>query len=271
MSDSIVPAGSFAALAPSEEGVDLQEIVEINMGPTGVDPSMLDRVKVPSGGSTIWEVPGLGDETEAEKELVGVIVGIQNVRSYFASKYTGGNEPPDCSSSDGINGIPSSDSIEGYGGKCATCPKSQWGSAVDDDGNPTDGQACSQRKLLMLLRPDSMLPLVVNVPPSSLKELDKLLLRLTAKKVPFFGAVVSLKLIKEKSGGGIEYSKISPRSCAGSPRRSSTRPSACSTAAPDLHGSGSGGIRGLLGQQVLTMAGPSGPAFLSPKEHYGIP
>lgn len=204
MSKDIVPAGSFAALAPAEGDMGLQDIVSINMGNEGIDPSMLDKVKVPSGGSLVWEVPGLDGESEPTKDLVGVIVGQRNIRSYFASEYSGGNEPPDCSSEDGVTGEPSSDSAEGYGGQCATCPKAQWGSAENG------GQACSQRKLLLLLQPDAMLPLVVNVPPSSLKEVNKYLLRLTSKKVPFFNVVTSLKLAKVKSGGGIEYAQIAP-------------------------------------------------------------
>lgn len=200
----IVVAGSFAALAPIEGDLGLQDIVNINMGGGGVDPSMLDRVKVPSGGGLAWEVPTIDGESEPKKELIGVIVGVQNIRSYYASEYTGGNEPPDCASRDGIFGEPASDSAEGYGGACSKCPMSQWGSGKNG------GQACSQRKLLLLLQEDSMLPLVVNVPPSSLRELDKFLLRLTAKKLPFFKAVVSLKLVKEKSAGGIDYARIAP-------------------------------------------------------------
>jgi len=165
---------------------------------------MLDRVKVPSGGGLAWEVPTLEGETEPKKELVGVIVGIQNIRSYYAREYTGGNEPPDCSSRDGIFGEPASDSAEGYGGRCSACPMSAWKSGKNG------GQACSQRKLLLLLQEDSMLPIVVNVPPTSLRELDQFLLRLTAKKLPFFKAVVALKLVKEKSSGGIDYARIAP-------------------------------------------------------------
>lgn len=200
----IVVAGSFAALAQIEGDLGLQDIVNINMGGGGVDPSMLDRVKVPSGGGLAWEVPTLDGGSDPKKELVGVIVGVQNIRSYYSTEYTGGNEPPDCASRDGIYGEPASDAAEGFGGNCAKCPMSQWGTGKNG------GQACSQRKLLLLLQEDSMLPLVVNVPPSSLRELDKFLLRLTAKKLPFFKAVVSLKLVKEKSAGGIDYARIAP-------------------------------------------------------------
>lgn len=204
MSDKLAKAGKFAALAPVEDGMGLSEIVNINMGGGGIDPSMLDKVKVPAGGSLTWEVPSLEGDTEPHKELIGVIVGIQNIRTYYATKFDGGNEPPDCFSRDGLVGEPSSDSVEGYGGRCSECPKAQWGSGENG------GQACAQRKLVLHLMSDAMLPIVVTVPPSSLKELDRYLLRLTSKRTPFYKVVSSLKLSKEKSKGGIEYARIAP-------------------------------------------------------------
>jgi hypothetical protein len=204
MSDKLAKAGTFAALVPAEGDFGLQDIVNINMGGNGVDPSMLDRVKVPSGGALSWEVPGLDGEPEPKKELTGVVVGVQNIRSYYKEKYDGGNEPPNCASKDGIYGIPDVPGC-GYGGRCSDCPMSQWGSNEE-----TGGQACSQRKLLMVLPPEAMLPFVMNVPPTSVREVDKYLLRLTSKKVPYFHAVSSFKLVKERSKSGIDYAKISP-------------------------------------------------------------
>lgn len=204
MSESIVPVGSFAALTPSEGTMAIQDIVAINLGGTPIDPSMLDKVKVPSGGSLAWEVPGLDGEPEPTKEIVGVIIGVQNIRAYYQEEYSGGNEPPDCRSSDGITGETAEDGVEGYGGQCSTCPKSQWGSG------PTGGQACSQRKLLFVLPPEATLPMVVNVPPTSLHEMNKYLLRLTSKGVPFYQVATSLKLRKVQSKSGIDYAQIAP-------------------------------------------------------------
>lgn len=205
MSKEIVPAGSFAALTPAEDGMALQDIVSINMGSAGIDPSMLDKVKVPSGGSLTWEVPSLDGEDQPTKDLIGVIVGQRDIRSYFATEYDGSNNPPECASNDGVTGVPLSDSAEGYGGACDECPMSKWGS-----GKEGRGQACSQRKLLLMLQPDSMLPIVVNVPPTSVNEVNRYFLRLTTKKAPHFQVVTNLKLAKAKSGGGIEYAKIAP-------------------------------------------------------------
>lgn len=205
MSDKLAVVGSFAALAvPADDQFGLQDIVNINMGGSGVDPSMLDKIKVPSGGSLSWEVPGIDGEPEPRKELVGVFVGLQNIRSFYATKYEGGNEPPNCSSRDGVNGDPDDVAQErGATGNCNTCPLARFG---PDNERPL----CSGRRLALFLPPDSMLPLVINVPPTSMRELDKYLIRLTSKKLPFFKAVTSLKLVKEKNSGGIEYARIAP-------------------------------------------------------------
>ncbi|HUV74240.1 MAG TPA: hypothetical protein VMW79_08020 [Anaerolineae bacterium] len=201
MSDAIAKAGTFAALAVPEGDFGLQDIVTINMGGQGIDPNKLDRVKVPSGGNLAWEVIDENGEPEPRKELVGVIVGQFPTRVYYATEYTGGNESPDCSSQDGINGVPQESGL-GYGGKCSSCPKSQWANGQKPE--------CSQRKKLLLLEPDSILPLVIDVPPTSLDPVDKYLLRITKKKVLFFQCVTSLKLSKEKNKGGIEYARIAP-------------------------------------------------------------
>lgn len=203
--DSLVPAGSFAALTPVEGSMAIQDIVQLNLGGK-VDPSMLDRVKVPSGGSLSWEVPGLDGEPEPTKEIVGVIVGQQNVRSYWATAYTGGNEPPNCSSVDGVNGVADEIAAEkGCGGPCAECPMSKW-----ESGKGGVGKACAERKLIFILQPDAALPIVVNIPPTSLNPVTQYLLRLTSKRVPFFHVVTGLKLRKVKNDGGIEYGVVAP-------------------------------------------------------------
>jgi hypothetical protein len=208
MSDSIVPVGSFAALAEPDSGFSLQDIVEMNMGGEGLDPSMLDKVKVPAGGATLWEVPGLGDEPDSVKDLIGVIVGIKNIRVFYEGEYDGGNEQPDCYSADGITG----QLREGYepdepgvGGKCAVCPKAVWGT-----GKNGVGFACPKRMKIMLLQPDSMLPLVISVPPTSMDPIRQMLKKLTSARKLFFQVVTKLSLVKEKNQGGISYSKISP-------------------------------------------------------------
>ena len=82
-----------------------------------------ERIKIPSGGTTMFEIPGDNpDEPENVKEFSAVILYHHPLYSYYKDKYTGGSNPPDCSSIDGMFG----DGVSG--GKCSECPYNQFGS-----------------------------------------------------------------------------------------------------------------------------------------------
>lgn len=194
--DIVVQSSEYVALVPVEDGISLGQIVEINQG-GHIDPSILDRVRVPAGGGTAWEVPTISGETESVKELKGIIVGAKDSRLYFSKKYDGSNDPPDCFSDDGITGVGDP------GGNCAECPLSKFGSGGERP-------RCAQRKLILLLRSDSVLPIVLNLPPSSLREVERYFMRLSAQRKTFFQVETTFKLEKDKSGDGIVYSRAIP-------------------------------------------------------------
>ena len=78
---------------------DLAEVIAEEMDGLSIE---FDRVKIPSGGGLAFEVPGDDpDEPDMKKEIVGVIVDQHAVNAYWAVKYSGQNNPPDCSSMDG--------------------------------------------------------------------------------------------------------------------------------------------------------------------------
>lgn len=82
-----------------------------------------DRVKLPAGGGTAFEIPSAeSDESEMAKDITGVIVYNHPAYAYYHDKYTGGNNPPDCGSFDGVTGIGTP------GGNCQNCPYNKFGS-----------------------------------------------------------------------------------------------------------------------------------------------
>lgn len=184
---------------------EVAEIIRENVGGGGIGQFDLDRVKVPAGGATVWSVPTL-DGDEPAKELLGVIVHAQDQRAYWAQRLGqgGGGAPPDCSSLDMFTGIGNP------GGACVTCPFAQFGSAVRDDGSEGRGQACKAVKVLYVLLPHAVLPVVVPVPPSSLKNLKSYLLRLASQAIPYHRVITRLKLQKTKNPDGIDYAQIIP-------------------------------------------------------------
>lgn len=172
-------------------------MVRENLGPEGLTPSDLERVKVPAGGGRSWEVPTL-DGIESSTVLKGVIVDRATRRAYWPDAYDGSNDPPECFSNDGISGEGSP------GGACSACPLNAFGSAENGIG-----KACKETRQMFLLPPDSLIPLVVTIPPASLANAKAYFLRLLRAQVSPLSVVTELTLEQDKNKGGITYSKVS--------------------------------------------------------------
>lgn len=155
-----------------------------------------DRVKIPSGGSTMYELPGdEADEPETVKEFSAVILHHHPVLQYYREKYTGGSNPPDCGSLDGVTG-------EGDpGGVCAKCELSQFGSGENG------GKACKNRRRLFLLREGEIFPLILSLPTGSLKEFSRYIKRLLSKGKKSNMVVTRFTLKKATNSSGIAYSQ----------------------------------------------------------------
>lgn len=183
----------------SVDSAEIAMMIAEAAGSSGITPADLDRIKIPSGGVTQWAVPTLDGES-FEKEIRGIIVHHQDVRSYWEKSFeeTGGGVQPDCSSFDGITGrgIP--------GGICSKCPLSQFGSGKGSS------QACKAAKILYVLTQDSLLPVAVTCSPGSIKPMKQYLLRLASRGMKPWHVVTTLALEKAKSGDGITYARVLP-------------------------------------------------------------
>lgn len=184
----------FAGLQRVEE---VREAIATNFGDGGLSPMDLDRVRIPAGGATTWDIPSIEGSTEA-KEIQGVIVYAHAARSYWAQgmEESTGHSPPDCSSPDGIRGYGAP------GGECAACPLNQFGS-----GKKGSGKACKEIKALYMLQEENLMPVLVPVPPSSLKPVKQFFAGLTTKGIAYRHAVVGISLKKVPNGQGIQYAQ----------------------------------------------------------------
>lgn len=176
---------------------DLADAVAEEMDGLGSIP--FDRVKIPSGGGLAFELPGdTEEETETATELIGVILDHNPVNAYWAEKFSGGNEQPDCSSYDGKQG-----SVRATGEirSCETCPYNKFGS----DGA---GKACKNVHRVYILRENNPVPLVLSLPPTSLKYMrDYIGKRVLLKGFRCWQVLTKITLKKEKSRDGITYSR----------------------------------------------------------------
>jgi len=191
-----VKEGDYAVVASSNDPVALSEALRENLDGAGLSVFDLDRIKVPSGGSKTWTVPTINGEVETQ-DLQGIIIYNKIVRQYYENAFAGGGQPPECYSNDGQTGIGMP------GGDCGSCHLAKFGTA--NDGRT----ACKERRLFFVLLPDSALPVLLNAPPSALKNARTYLLKLSGVGKKYFQVITKFILTKDKSGDGIDYSKLS--------------------------------------------------------------
>ncbi len=158
-------------------------------------------VKVPSGGGLAFELPGEDDDDpELTKEIEGVIVYHHPVNVYWAERYDGQNDPPDCAALDGKFGLGDP------GGECETCHlggKDAWGT-----GKGGVGKACQNRRRVYMLRKGEVFPLLLSLPPSSLTNFGNFISRKVLQRgFRSTDIVAKAKLKKAKNAEGIEYSQ----------------------------------------------------------------
>ena len=177
---------------------ELREAVMMNFEGEELTPNDLDRVRIPAGGGIAWEVPTAEGEIDTAKKLRGIIVHHRTARAYWSQSLedSGGGSPPDCASRDGKMGIGEP------GGICAKCPLNQFGSDERERG-----KACKEMKLIFLLKPDSLLPIVVVLPPTSLQPFKKYLMRLTSSATPYSRVETEIALEKDQNTDGVAFAK----------------------------------------------------------------
>jgi len=189
-----------------------REALEANAA-GNLDLWSLDGIKVPAGGTTSWELAELG--LDNAPHIDGVMLWMHNVRVYYDEPFTGAGGPPSCTSNDCETGVPRAVNGEAldYGGACHACPKSRFGTATNEKGDLGAGQACSERKIILLLVEGlGILPIRLSAPPTSVKAVERYSIMVLANKhaLRYWHAVTRLKLKKEANKGGIEYSAVEP-------------------------------------------------------------
>lgn len=184
-----------------EENTGFANLAEFNIAGVMAEEldglsSSFERIKIPSAGSTVFEVPGEDpNEPDTVKEFCAVILYHHPLFAFYQNKYIGGNQPPDCGSFDGING-------EGNpGGSCIKCSYNQFGSG--ENGS----KACKNRRRIYVLREGEIFPLLISIPTGSLKEFTRYIKRLLSRGKKSNSVVTRFSLKKAVNTGGIAYSQ----------------------------------------------------------------
>ena len=184
-------------------GSDIGGVVQViknNLGGETIGPRDLTQVKVPTTGTVTFAVTDINGEETQEKELVGILTLSKLARAYWPGKYVGGNEPPQCSATGGGRGVGNP------GGVCALCPMAEFESAVDGAG-----QACKQMDMIFLLQKGNVLPTLVVLPATSLKQAREYKVALSTRGLSYYQVETAIRLVKATSKGGIVYTQTQLR------------------------------------------------------------
>lgn len=184
--------------AITQDGQDIRQVMEANMGGSQIRAFDFDQVKIPAGGGLVWSIPSIeeGDD-ESVKEIRGVIIHWVDKRVYWSDPEATGVRP-DCTSEDSITGLGEP------GGECEPCPLSQWGSGKNK------GQACKQKRVLFVIREGGLLPIVFSMPPTSINTMRKYFLGLASKGIPYYQVETAFGLQKDRNDAGQDYSIVKP-------------------------------------------------------------
>ncbi len=109
------------------------DIIQENLKKQPLSFQIFDIVKSPSGGATVFSVPGLAGD-EAVKELTGIILNYTTPRAYWDTPDPVEGTPPVCFSRDSIT---SED-----GRACVHCPFNTYGSKDGETLEKFDLKVC---------------------------------------------------------------------------------------------------------------------------------
>jgi len=128
------------------------------------------------------------DPDEPATYIEVTILNIQKAKTFYEDGYVdGAAEKPDCFSNDAIT--PDASVAAPQCSTCALCPQNAWGSGVNDKGEATKGKACSDVQRLAVAGHGLDDPMMLRVPPLSLKNLAEMSKLLSKKNIPINGVV----------------------------------------------------------------------------------
>lgn len=182
---------------------NLDDLIEGAGGGFGVMSFRGSKFRVKSGGEETLITDADGDPVPSVP-LVLVKAQREISKIFYKKNYEEGDDAaPDCFSLDGIS--PDQASPEPQANKCANCPMNEWGSRITDSGKKA--KKCSDNRRIAVVpagrRPDDadaniLLneqyggPMLLRVPPASLKDMVTYAKSLKAKHDVNYNRVVTL-------------------------------------------------------------------------------
>jgi hypothetical protein len=123
-----------------------------------------------------------------------------------------GGAPPTCSSLDGQTGVgdrgplPTGEIDQPGRHDCGTCPWAQFGTAVRPNGTAGRGQRCKLARRVYLLLPNRMFPILLSLPPTSIKDFTAYVQRVNGQGLALRQVVTEIGLRRQTGNGVPDFS-----------------------------------------------------------------
>jgi hypothetical protein len=177
----------------------VQDLIRQNCGELRAKD--LPKITTPTGESEKWLVHTVDGEDHVEY-IEGVVLHLQYPRVYFPHAYGKGDSgPPACSSPDSVIGFGDpgweDEKVQGNGHRCHACPKNEFGTSLDPNSS---GKACKEQAVLIMLRPQRILPTVLRLGPTAVDRVRKYMTGLSDVGAKYHTVVTRVGLEKGKAG-----------------------------------------------------------------------
>jgi len=188
----------------ADAGVALPEITLDEYFPGSTKPR-LPQIKILNQAG-MFQLP---DGSKVD-DFTGILIpkGISQCNALWMVPFSksGGGSIPDCFS---LYGVSPDDSVaEPKCNLCALCEFAQFGSDVDDKGNPTKGKRCKNMVRLHFLLDGSRLPSRLTITPGNIGEYETFSTELFDKAVPYYQILVKVSTFEKQNSNGVAYSGI---------------------------------------------------------------
>jgi len=204
-------AVSYPALVPNSRH---SRIIKANMVGDALREQDLVKVKTPAGGGTSWTVNVNGNNEQFD-EIVGLLVAHAPRGNLWPSDDPTEDRPV-VTTNDGVTGYRVSDDFGSIDPEdlekfrtgdrtydwVAMSNSKEFGFGSARGGH---GKRLKESRMLAILRDGDMFPILVNVGGGSIKDFGAFMTRLPTFH---YECEIGLRLVKEKSAGGLTYSRI---------------------------------------------------------------
>ena len=172
----------MTAMESAPEGM-VAAFIQENMQALEGQRIQFPQVNMKHGGTRAFHVEDLesGDFAlvDGKEGLVANVITFDKFRMFYAKKYNSDSvTPPDCMSTDMVHGQGTP------GGMCKDCPKNEWESATNADGEKGAGKACKEMVRLFLMLEGTDIPYQLVLPPSSIGSWGRYAMKQLVKKSP---------------------------------------------------------------------------------------